>query len=204
MSKGRTLLFKIIFFNLLAYLIGSISSAIIVCRLKNLPDPLTQGSKNPGATNVLRIGGKSPAIWVVLGDILKGFLPIMIAKAFDIEGFALATIAISAVLGHMFPLFFKFKGGKGIATAFGALLALSWVLGIFVALSWGIIAFLFHYSSLASIVATLLVPIYSYFLAPHSYIPAILFLSGLILFRHRENMKRLLKGTEPSFLREKL
>ena len=194
-------MFKIIFFNLLAYLIGSISSAIIVCRLKNLPDPRTHGSKNPGATNVLRIGGKSAAIYVVLGDVLKGFVPIMLAKVFGIEGFALATIGISAVLGHIFPLFFKFKGGKGIATAFGVLLALSWLLGILVALSWGIVAFLFHYSSLAGIVAALLAPVYSYFLTPNSYVPAILLLSGLILFRYRENIKRLLKGTEPPLSR---
>ncbi len=192
---------KIIFFNIIAYLIGSISSAILICRLKGLPDPRTEGSKNPGATNVLRIGDKFSAICVIFGDTLKGFIPVITAKILGIEGLALAAIGTSAVLGHMFPIFFNFKGGKGIATTFGVLLALSWALAVTVAITWGITAFLFRYSSLAGIVAAILTPLYAYFLTPHCYIPAILFLSLLILLRHHENIKRLIKGTETPFSR---
>lgn len=190
---------KLLFFNLFAYLIGSISSAILVCRLKNLPDPRTKGSKNPGATNILRIGGKQLAIWVILGDTLKGFLPVILARTFDIEGLGLALVGVSAVLGHMFPIFFEFKGGKGIATAFGVFLALSWPLAILLAVTWGVTAFLFRYSSLAGIVTAALAPIYTYFFSQPSYFPAILLLSILIIVRHRENIRRLLAGTETSF-----
>ena len=114
-----------ILFCLIAYLIGSISTAIIICHLKGLPDPRTVGSHNPGATNVVRIGGRRLALVVVLGDALKGYLPVFLCSAwFGFEGFALSLVAVSAVLGHIFPIFFHFKGGKGVATAFGALLAL--------------------------------------------------------------------------------
>lgn len=185
----------LITFCLLSYGIGSISTAILTCRLKGLPDPRTFGSKNPGATNVAREGGKSLAIWVVLGDALKGYIPVMIAGLF-LEGFSLGLVAVSAVLGHMFPIFFDFKGGKGIATTFGALLALSSALGLALILTWIAITALFRYSSLSGIVTAILAPIYAYWLTDHAYIHAIVFLSALILFRHRENIQRLIHGKE--------
>src|SRR5262249_26054536 len=146
-----------------AYFMGSISSAILVCRLKKLPDPRIEGSKNPGATNVLRIGGKNAALIVILTDTLKGFIPVILARIFDIGGLGLAFVGVSAVLGHMFPVFFEFKGGKGIATAFGMFLALSWPIAILLALTWVLVAYISRYSSLAGITAAILAPVYIYF-----------------------------------------
>lgn len=185
-----------LFVYLFAYLLGSISSAIIVCRLKNLPDPRASGSKNPGATNVLRIGNKSAAMWVALGDVLKGFLPVILAKWLGIEGLSLAFVALAVVIGHIFPLFFGFKGGKGIATAFGAFLALAWPVAILLGITWVTILWLFSYSSLAGIVTATLAPIYIYYFSDSAYLPAILGLSMLIVYCHHENLTRLLQGKE--------
>jgi glycerol-3-phosphate acyltransferase PlsY len=187
---------KLFFFILLAYIIGSFSSAIILCRLQGLPDPRTEGSRNPGATNALRIGGKKLAAWVAIGDALKGFIPVLIAKICGLESALLSIVALSGVVGHVFPLFFGFKGGKGIATAFGATLAISFSLGFVLALTWLIVVYFFRYSSLAGIAAAILMPIYSYYLvSPASSLPLIL-LSLLIIWRHFENIARLMQGTE--------
>lgn len=185
-----------VFLILFAYLIGSISTAIIVCRMLGLPDPRTQGSGNPGATNVLRFGGKKLAIIVLVGDALKGVLPVLVAQLLNVSNDLLSWIALAAFLGHLYPVFFGFKGGKGVATAIGSILALSWPLGLLLIVTWLVIAFAFRYSSLAAIVAAVASPFYAYWIIPDvNYLPIIL-LSFLLIWRHYSNIKRLIKGKE--------
>lgn len=186
-----------------AYLMGSVSSAIIICRLLKLPDPRTKGSGNPGATNVLRIGGKLPAIAVLAFDILKGTIPVWSAYFLGIDPVYLGLIAIAACLGHMFPIFFDFKGGKAVASAFGALLPIGLDLGALLVITWFSVAKLSKYSSLAAICAVCLAPFYTWLLKP-VYTYPVLMLSALILFRHRQNMVRLIQGTEPKITDKKL
>ncbi|HEY5789789.1 MAG TPA: glycerol-3-phosphate 1-O-acyltransferase PlsY, partial [Gammaproteobacteria bacterium] len=143
---------------LVAYLLGSLSSAVIVCRLAGLPDPRSGGSGNPGATNVLRLGGKRLAAVTLLGDLLKGLLPVLAARLLGVEPALLGVIALAAFLGHLYPLFFGFRGGKGVATALGVLLGLDWVVGLATLLTWLAVALLSRYSSLSSLVATALAP----------------------------------------------
>ena len=184
----------IVFTMIFAYLLGSLSSAIIVCNLFCLPDPRTQGSGNPGTTNVLRLGGKKLAGLVLLGDLLKGLIAVMTARfliAPDLWGW----VGLCAVLGHIYPVFFKFKGGKGVATAAGVLLGIYWPLGLAVIATWIIIAVVFRYSSLAAIIATLTVPVYGFWLV-RPVLLSLGFICILILFRHKDNIKRLLSGTE--------
>lgn len=185
----------IILWMLFAYLIGSISTAVLYCRFTGLSDPRKEGSGNPGATNVLRLGGKKAAIIVLLGDVLKGIIPVGLASIAGLEAFALGIVALAAVIGHIFPFFFRFKGGKGVATAFGCLLVLSWPLAILLLLTWLIVAFVWKYSSLAAIVTVSLAPFYNLFFFDASTFPIIL-ISALLLWRHRENIQRLLDGTE--------
>ena len=181
----------------LAYLIGSLSSAIIVCKIVGLPDPRTKGSGNPGATNVLRLGGKGAAGITLAGDMLKGFIPVLAAKWLGFSAPQLALIAFAAFLGHLYPIFFRFAGGKGVATALGALLALSWPSGLLWLTTWLIVAILFSYSSLAALIASLLSPLYiGYFTHQNAYIIAMIGMSLLLIFRHRKNIARLLSGTE--------
>lgn len=176
---------------------GSISSAILLCRLKNLPDPRSCGSKNPGATNVLRMGGKSLAIGVIFADALKGWLPVMLANLSGMHSTALAVVGMCAVLGHIFPIFFDFKGGKGIATLLGVLLALSGSLALLAVLTWVMVAALFRYSSLAGIVTAITMPLDAYLLGEFGYILPLTLLACLIVGLHRENIKRLWNKTEP-------
>ena len=177
---------------------GSICSAVIVCRLCSLPDPREEGSKNPGATNVLRIAGKQYAALVMLADILKGTIPVLIAKAFDAEPATVAFTALAAVVGHIFPVFFGFRGGKGVATAIGALLGFHFIVGVMVVATWLIIANFGRYASLASIVAIALAPFYTLFLVHRTDILTPLFIIViLILFKHKSNITRLIDGTEP-------
>lgn len=181
----------------IAYLIGSVSSAIIVCKIMRLPDPRTQGSHNPGATNVLRIGGKKAAIITLLGDLLKGTIPVLIAKWLGFADYALALIAFGAFLGHLFPLFFRFEGGKGVATALGCLLALSWPTGLCWIATWLIIALVFRYSSLAALTASLLAPLYIWLFTQNTaYVVAISMMCVFLFVRHKENIRKLLIGTE--------
>ncbi|NRD72928.1 glycerol-3-phosphate 1-O-acyltransferase PlsY [Shewanella sp. VB17] len=187
---------------LLAYLAGSISSAVLVCRLRGLADPRTQGSGNPGATNVLRIGGASAAALVLFFDMLKGALPAYIAFRLGLDSFALGIIAVAACLGHIFPLFFHFKGGKGVATAFGAMAPIGPELALLLIGSWIFILMLCRYSSLAAIVTALLAPFYTWYLDDRFVIPVAM-LSALILIRHKDNIRRLLKGEESRFSRKK-
>jgi acyl phosphate:glycerol-3-phosphate acyltransferase len=187
---------KLIIFIAIAYAIGSLSSAIIVCKLLGLPDPRTQGSKNPGATNVLRIGGKIPAIITLIGDVLKGAIPVMLARVFNVEGFALGIVAIAAFAGHLYPIFFGFKGGKGVATALGALLGLSAILGVAMIITWIIVAALFRYSSLAALIAAVLAPIYAAIFTHGGYFIPVLIITLVLIWKHWDNIARLRAGTE--------
>lgn len=181
---------------LVSYLIGSCSAAIVTCKILGLPDPRTQGSQNPGATNVLRIGGKKAAFFTLAGDMLKGVLPVVVAKfVLKTDTLTIGLVALVAFLGHLYPLFFKFRGGKGVATAIGVLFPLSWLLGLGFVFTWFVVAALFRFSSLAAIVAAFLAPFYTFWLAP----PYLIYVSAMSLFliwRHRENIIRLWQGRE--------
>ncbi len=179
-----------------AYLLGSISSAVLICRLLRLPDPREVGSNNPGATNVLRIGGKKAAASVLLCDMLKGTIPVWAGYFLRIEPLLLGIIAIAACLGHMYPLFFHFKGGKGVATAFGAIAPIGLSLTGMIMATWLAVAVVFRYSSLAAIVTVLLAPFYTWLVKPQYTLPVAM-LCCLIIFRHHQNIKRLFAGTEP-------
>lgn len=189
-----------------AYLIGSLSFAVIVSRLMGLKDPRTFGSKNPGATNVLRSGSKAAAIVTLLLDALKGLLPVLAVKLwgkpYGMADGTMALVGLAAFLGHLWPVYFKFKGGKGVATFIGVVFGISWILGLGTAATWLIIAFFFRYSSLASLVAAVFAPVY-YLLgnrvawyAEASIALALAAMAMLLAYRHRENISRLLKGTE--------
>ncbi|MEY4684338.1 MAG: glycerol-3-phosphate 1-O-acyltransferase PlsY [Pseudomonadota bacterium] len=181
----------------LAYLMGSVSTAIIVSRLLGLPDPRQQGSKNPGATNVLRLGGKKAAAITLIGDALKGLIPVVIAKALGVAPEILAAVSLAAFLGHLYPIFFGFKGGKGVATALGIFLGLSPWVGLAVLATWLLTAFLFKYSSLAALTAALLSPLYLWFILHSEVLVGVgLTMALLLVSRHRANIERLLKGEE--------
>lgn len=181
----------------IAYLLGSISCAILVCKLAGLPDPRSQGSGNPGASNVLRLAGKQYAAYTLIGDALKGFIPVIIATVFGLNGLILGLVAFAAVLGHMYPLFFKFQGGKGVATALGCYFALSFPLGLIAVAVWAGVAYAFKYASLASLVAIAVTTILSLFLVhDHGCILGLLLIAAAIAYQHRENIQRLRQGTE--------
>lgn len=180
-----------------AYLLGSISSAVLICRALNLPDPREQGSGNPGATNVLRFGGKQAATVTLLGDLLKGLLPVLIGRALGVDAPTLAAIALAAFLGHLYPVFFGFRGGKGVATAFGALLGLSPWAALAALATWLVVAFGLKISSLAALSACVLAPLYLWLLgAPTSWILVLTVMALLLIWRHRGNIQRLLAGRE--------
>ena len=181
-----------------AYLLGSISSAVLICRVLRLSDPRDVGSNNPGATNVLRIGGKKAAIAVLLFDMLKGTIPVWVGYYLGIDPILLGLVAIAACLGHMYPIFFHFKGGKGVATALGAIAPIGLDLTGLIMLTWVVIALLFRYSSLAALVTVLLAPFYTWLIKPQYTLPVAM-LCCLIVFRHHQNIKRLFTGTEPKF-----
>jgi len=180
---------------LLAYLCGSVSSAVIVSKLFRLPDPRLHGSGNPGATNVLRLGGTLPAVLVLVFDVLKGTIPVWGSYFLKIEAFYLGMIAICACLGHIYPLFFGFKGGKAVATAFGTMLPIGLDLAGLLIATWIILVGATGYSSFAAIVTVSLAPIFTWFIKPLYTIP-VLMLSILIVLRHRQNLLRLWQGTE--------
>lgn len=178
-----------------AYLVGSLSSAVVICRLFQLPDPRTTGSHNPGATNVYRIGGRVPALLVLVMDILKGTLPVYASYFMGIEPVLLGLIGIAACLGHIFPLYFGFVGGKAVATAFGAMLPIGVDLAGLLVLSWIVVVFLTGYSSLGALVAVSLAPLFTWLIKPLYTIPVAM-LSLLIILRHRENILRLWHRSE--------
>lgn len=180
-----------------SYLLGSISAAIITCKLMSLPDPRTLGSNNPGATNVLRIGGKKAAAITLVGDMLKGLIPVLIALMFTTEELTLALVACAAFLGHLYPVFFAFKGGKGVATAFGAILGISWPVALAILLTWLVVAYGMKISSLSALVAAVLAPFYFWWLSGSDILIIMgVFISVLLIWRHRSNIKKLLEGTE--------
>lgn len=190
----------------LAYLVGSLSFAVIVSRVMGLHDPRTYGSKNPGATNVLRSGSKPAAIVTLLLDGVKGWLPVVLVrwygKPYGMEEGTVALVALAAFLGHLWPVFFRFVGGKGVATALGVFFGIDAFLGLAAALTWLIIAFFFRYSSLASLVTAAFAPVYYAFGGGQAWdfeksILLTLFVMGALLaYRHRENIERLLQGKE--------
>jgi glycerol-3-phosphate acyltransferase PlsY len=179
------------------YLFGSISTAIIVCKLMGLPDPRTQGSRNPGATNVARIGGKKAAALTLAGDMLKGLIPVLIAHALQADAIILAGTALAAFLGHLYPVFFGFQGGKGVATAIGVIFGLHWPVGLLTAGIWLVMALVFRYSSLAALTAMLLTPAGFAWLMPQTpVIAAMVIMTILLYWRHRSNIANLLSGKE--------
>jgi glycerol-3-phosphate acyltransferase PlsY len=199
--------------TLAAYLVGSLSFAVIVSRVMGLADPRTFGSKNPGATNVLRSGSKKAAAIVLLLDALKGFFPVLLVKKFG-EPYGLgdgtiAAVAVAAFLGHLYPVFFRFKGGKGVATFIGVMFGIEWVLGVGTGLTWIIIAFFFRYSSLASLVSAAFAPVYYLLLDRIAWyadtrISVALFVMALLLaWRHKENIERLVAGKESKLGKKK-
>ena len=180
-----------------AYLIGSISSAIIVCRLMGLPDPREQGSGNPGATNVMRIGGKKAAGITLLGDLFKGLIPVYAARISEFPVEFLAVTGIAAFIGHLYPVFFKFKGGKGVATSMGVLLGFSWVLGFSVMATWLLIYKVGKISSLAALIAFILAPIYVWLMVGDAtLVVASVVMTVFLLWRHKSNIQRLMAGSE--------
>ncbi|MGC1855048.1 MAG: glycerol-3-phosphate 1-O-acyltransferase PlsY [Candidatus Aquirickettsiella sp.] len=191
-------------FILFAYLLGSLSSAIIVSKCAGLPDPRTQGSRNPGASNILRIGGKKLAAIVLLADMLKGWVPVMLAKLFGLPLASLAWVAFFAFIGHLYPIFFGFRGGKGVATALGGLLALTWPLGLIGLLSWGIALFLFRYISVASMLAATVTFFYVFYTYSLPVYFPIFLMTILLIARHFSNIQRLFQGTEPQLTKSDL
>ncbi|MDH5728198.1 MAG: glycerol-3-phosphate 1-O-acyltransferase PlsY [Gammaproteobacteria bacterium] len=180
-----------------AYLFGSLSTAVIVAKIMGFPDPRTTGSKNPGATNVLRHGGKKAAAFTLLGDSLKGVIPVLIAKAIGVDDLVLALVALMAFLGHLFPIFFGFKGGKGVATALGVLVAVSWPVGLLVLGTWLISAFITNISSLSALIASSLAPVYIWYITESKELFALgVAMALLIIIRHHSNIRHLLAGTE--------
>ena len=179
------------------YLFGSISTAIIVCKLMGLPDPRTEGSRNPGATNVARLGGKKAAALTLAGDMLKGLLPVLIAHALHASPTILAATALAAFLGHLYPVFFGFQGGKGVATALGVIYGLYWPVGLLTTGIWLAMAIVFRYSSLAALTAILLTPLGFMWLWPEKpIIIAMVVLTVMLFWRHRSNIANLLSGEE--------
>lgn len=179
------------------YLFGSVSAAIIVCKLMGLPDPRTQGSRNPGTTNVARIGGKKAAALTLAGDMLKGLLPVVIAHGLQANATILAGTALAAFIGHLYPVFFGFQGGKGVATALGVIYGLYWPVGLLTTGVWLVMAVLFRYSSLAALTAMLLTPAGFAWLWPEpAVIAAMLVMTVLLYWRHRSNIANLLSGRE--------
>ncbi|VVD65742.1 putative glycerol-3-phosphate acyltransferase [Pandoraea eparura] len=188
-------------FIVLAYLIGSLPFAVIVSRTMGLADPRSYGSGNPGATNVLRSGNKKAAVLTLIGDALKGWLAVYLAQRFadtwGVGDFGLAAVALAVFLGHLYPVFLRFAGGKGVATAAGVLFAIHPVLGLAVLATWLIIAVFFRYSSLAALVAAVFAPLYYVFMSGFGpYAPAVIVMAILLVYRHRANIGKLMTGKE--------
>jgi len=184
-----------------AYLLGSVSFGILVCRAFGLPDPRTTGSGNPGATNVLRSGKKAAAALTLLGDALKGWVAVWLALRAGLLMWEVCAVALAVFLGHLYPIYYRFKGGKGVATALGVMLVFSPWLGLAALVTWALVFAATRFSSLAAITAAALAPIYAYFLMPGyiDYVWTVLVLSLLLVWRHRSNIKKLLDGTEAGF-----
>ena len=181
-----------------SYFLGSISTAILVCKWMKLPDPRQVGSGNPGATNVLRHGGKKAGLYTLLGDLLKGLIPVLLIHHVLQQPILSSAACLGAFLGHVYPAFFNFKGGKGVATGIGAILGFMPLLGISLIGIWLFMAMVFRYSSLAAVTAAFLAPVLTYFVYPgvQVYLTTISLLAGLLIWRHRSNIKNLLISIE--------
>ena len=184
-----------------AYLLGSVAFGIIVSKLFGLPDPRTVGSGNPGATNVLRSGKKMAAAFTLLGDVLKGWLPVWLALQSDMLMWVVASVGLAVFFGHLYPIYYKFKGGKGVATALGVMLALSPWLALAALATWVVVFVVSRYSSLAAIMAAALAPVYAWFFlsAYRDYLLTVLVMAVFLVWRHRSNIQKLLNGTEAGF-----
>lgn len=194
----------IVLLPLFAYLLGSVSSAIVIAKLFGLQDPRQVGSGNPGATNILRYGGKKAALLTLAGDILKGVIPVLAAHALEVESQVLGITMLAVFLGHVFPVFHGFKGGKGVATAAGALLALNPWVGLALVVTWLALAFGTRYSSLSAIVVTLVSPVYVWWFTREPWlIGATVAMGAILLWRHKSNIQKLCAGTEPKIGRSK-
>lgn len=180
-----------------AYLAGSVSAAILICRMMNLPDPRESGSGNPGATNVLRVGGKLPAALTLIGDALKGLLPVAITGLIIPHPPTVALVAFAAFLGHLYPVFFDFRGGKGVATALGGLFGLSMQIGLLAVVTWLVICLAFRMSSLAAMVTFLVVPFILLTSGHTAFAIVYVVVAILLIYTHRGNVKRILDGSEP-------
>ena len=189
-----------VIYLLFSYLIGAISFGIVMSHLFSLPDPRTIGSKNPGATNVLRTGKKLAALLTLLGDALKGALTVGLAQYFELSSLMVGLIAIATLIGHVFPIYYGFKGGKGVATAAGILFMFSWVMGLTALGIWLGVFFIWRYSSLAAIIAGSLSPVIGFFYGIDFYeLIASSMIALILILRHMENIKRLIDGTESGF-----
>ena len=182
---------------LLAYLSGSISCAIVVCKAMGLRDPRTSGSGNPGASNVLRLHGKRAALLTLVGDMVKGIIPVLLARAVNADDIIVALAGFAAFTGHLLPVFFRFRGGKGVATLVGVLAATDWMLGLAFTATWLTTALIFRYSSLAALIATIMTPLYTDLILSE---PVYLYVNGImgaiLIWRHRSNIKKLIDGKE--------
>ena len=187
----------IVLLPLLGYLLGSLSSAVLVSRMLGLADPRTTGSRNPGATNVLRYGGKRAAVLTLAGDVAKGVIAVVLARLATDDSPTLALTALAAFVGHLYPVFFGFRGGKGVATALGVWLALVPWIGALLLVTWLLVALVFRYSSLAALVAALAAPLYVFWLAPiAAYLAVAAVMTAFLIWRHRSNIRSLMAGTE--------
>ena len=179
------------------YLLGSVATAVLVSRALGGADPREGGSGNPGATNVLRLSGRRAAAITLVGDVLKGLVPVLAARAADLPPGLVALVGLAAFLGHLYPVFFAFKGGKGVATALGALLGMDPLLGSAILATWLVVAGITRYSSLAALVASVLAPVYAWALSGNpGIVGAVAVMTGLLVWRHRTNVRRLLAGEE--------
>ncbi|MCP4391701.1 MAG: glycerol-3-phosphate 1-O-acyltransferase PlsY [Gammaproteobacteria bacterium] len=180
-----------------AYLLGSISSAILLSKIMGFDDPRTGGSNNPGATNVLRIAGKKAAFFTLVGDFLKGLLPVLIAHLLGIDLLLVALAGFAAFVGHCFPVFFRFQGGKGVATAMAATIAFNWIAGAILVATWLLFAKVFKISSLAAIVSFSILPLAIFWLTRDLWVASVfVVLSAILIWRHKSNIQRLIRGTE--------
>lgn len=186
-----------------AYLMGSVSTSVLASTLFGFPDPRSHGSNNPGTTNVLRLGGKIPAAFTLLGDVLKGLIPVIVAKAVGVNDVWLMAVAIAAFAGHLFPLFYGFKGGKGVATAMGIYLGLNPVIGLAVLATWLSAAFAFNMSSVSALIAVLFAPFYFYLVTGSGALGfGLLILTTLVYWKHIPNIQRVLMGTESKIIKD--
>jgi len=193
----NSLLYLISGFALFAYLLGSISTAIITCKLMGLPDPRSVGSNNPGATNVLRAGGKKAAAITLTGDMLKGMIPVLLAVLMSAPDEAIAAAGLAAFLGHLYPVYYAFNGGKGVATMLGVLLGTHWLVGLGTIGVWLLMAFTFRFSSLSALTAALCAPIFIWLITGSDVITTTSALMTVLLYwRHRSNINNLLAGKE--------